>query len=139
MNLIRKGANYGGPLAVGAPGIAGVEDPLVVWIPSAPPGDLLFYDGQLSPDLKGDLLLSTLASEALLRIQLKDAASPNRVTAVERWFNSGVAGQSVYGRLRAIAPGPDGAVYLGTSNRDGRGSPREGDDRVLRIGPALRE
>ncbi len=37
------------------------------------------------------------------------------------------------GRLRVATVGPDGCLYVGTSNRDGRGSPREGDDRLLRI------
>jgi quinoprotein glucose dehydrogenase len=60
------------------------------------------------------------------------------VTDVERWFNTqvwrdGIAGESVYGRLRALAVGPDGALYLGTTNRDGRLEPGPEDDRVLRI------
>ena len=38
-----------------------------------------------------------------------------------------------YGRLRDVAEGPDGALYILTSNRDGRGRPRPGDDWVLRI------
>jgi quinoprotein glucose dehydrogenase len=60
----------------------------------------------------------------------------DRVTAVERWFNTGPRGTSVYGRLRALTTGPDGAIYIGTSNRDGRGWPNDGDDRVLRLLPA---
>ena len=39
----------------------------------------------------------------------------------------------VYGRLRDVVTGPDGALYVATSNRDGRGKVRTGDDRILRI------
>jgi glucose/arabinose dehydrogenase len=39
----------------------------------------------------------------------------------------------VYGRLRDVVSGPDGALYVATSNRDGRGNPRPGDDRILRV------
>ena len=41
-----------------------------------------------------------------------------------------------YGRLRAVVQGPDGYLYVTTSNRDGRGSPGRFDDKVLRIVPA---
>ncbi|MBW6441997.1 PQQ-dependent sugar dehydrogenase, partial [Patescibacteria group bacterium] len=39
----------------------------------------------------------------------------------------------VYGRLRAITVGPDGYLYVSTSNRDGRGDVRDGDDKILKI------
>jgi glucose/arabinose dehydrogenase len=42
--------------------------------------------------------------------------------------------QGTYGRLRDVRQGPDGSLYVLTSNRDGRGAPRSGDDRVLAIG-----
>ncbi len=42
--------------------------------------------------------------------------------------------QGTYGRLRDVRQGPDGSLYVLTSNRDGRGAPRPGDDRVLVIG-----
>lgn len=138
LNVIRKGANYGWPLIVGAGGAAGrpeFVDPLLAFIPSTPPGALLFYNGNLLPALKGDLFYSTLMGQALLRIRFTDATQPERVTAIERWFNTGPRGASVYGRLRALAVGPDDAIYIGTSNLDGRGT-RDGDDRILRLAPA---
>ena len=43
-----------------------------------------------------------------------------------------------YGRLRDVVEGPRGALYVLTSNRDGRGRPRPGDDKILRIVPPRR-
>ena len=40
-----------------------------------------------------------------------------------------------YGRLRTVVAGPDGALWLTTSNKDGRGKPTRQDDRVIRILP----
>lgn len=42
-----------------------------------------------------------------------------------------------YGRLRAILTDKDGNIYVGTSNKDGRGSPSQDDDRILKITPKL--
>jgi glucose/arabinose dehydrogenase len=41
--------------------------------------------------------------------------------------------QGRYGRLRTIQVAPDGALWLTTSNTDGRANPRAGDDRILRF------
>lgn len=135
LNVIRKGANYGWPIVVASGRQSGYIDPILSWIPSTPPGALLFYDADLFPALKSDLFYSSLAGQALLRIRFEDSSDRNRVTAIERWFNTGPRGESVYGRLRALAVGPDGAIYVGTSNTDGRGRPRVDDDRVLRLVP----
>jgi quinoprotein glucose dehydrogenase len=40
---------------------------------------------------------------------------------------------SGFGRLREVRVGPDGALYVTTSNRDGRGQVRPNDDKVLRL------
>ncbi len=120
INRIVKGGNYGWPLMVGAPKRRGYRDPLVAWPRVAtPPSGMAFW--------RGDLYVATLGSEALVRISLKDG----RATRIERWFNDGEV--SRYGRLRDAVLGPDGALYVLTGNRDFRGSPRRGDDRILRI------
>jgi hypothetical protein len=38
-----------------------------------------------------------------------------------------------YGRLRTVVAAPNGTLWFTTSNRDGRGSPRDGDDRILQF------
>ncbi|HEX7007710.1 MAG TPA: PQQ-dependent sugar dehydrogenase [Alphaproteobacteria bacterium] len=126
INVVVKGGNYGWPRAVGAAGDARYRDPLVAWPERAtPPGGIAFW--------RGDLYVTTLRSQALIRVALDRAGEGWRVTAIERWFNDGSDGR--YGRLRDAVVGPDGALYVLTSNRDGRGSPRRGDDRILRITP----
>lgn len=146
MNIIEGGMNYGWPNVLGAPGFEEYVDPLLEWRPSAPPGGLTFYDGNLFSDMQNDLLFTTLRSEALIRIRFEDPDDPHKPTSIERWFVSDDFGttsfgdaDSRFGRLRAITVGPDGAIYMGTSNRDrGRGNIREGDDRIIRITPASR-
>jgi quinoprotein glucose dehydrogenase len=144
LDIVQGGKNYGWPLIFGAARIAGFEDPILEWTPAMPPGGMAFYNAGLLPQLKGDLFITTLRAEALLRIQFKDSQNPTRPTAIERWFVSEDLGsvpmgqgRSALGRLRAITVGPDGAIYIGTSNRDtGRGRIRMGDDRVVRLVPS---
>lgn len=147
VNVVERGRNYGWPAAVGAPGLAEYVDPILMWEDAPlPPGDLVVYDHELMPELRGDVFLATLRTETLVRIRFEDGDDPYRPTAIERWFTDRDLGDttlgegpSQFGRLRAVAVGPDGAIYIGTTNRDrGRGTIRDTDDRVIRIAPAGR-
>lgn len=126
VNVVRRGGNHGWPLAVGAPGDSRWIDPILAWPDEAtPPSGIAFW--------RGDLFVATLRSQALLRVRLGRGNAPGewRATAVERWFGEGSS--RPLGRLRDAVAGPDGALYVVTNNRDGRGRPRPGDDRILRL------
>lgn len=124
INIIHKGDNFGWPRVVGAAGKNPYHDPVVMWIQATPPGGMAF--------VKNDLYVATLRSEALIRIRIETSEEDFRVSAIERWFaTDNFSGK--YGRLRDVVLGPDNSLYVLTSNRDGRGNPRPGDDKILKI------
>ena len=141
IHIVQPGRNYGWPRVVGEAGLPEYEDPVLEWTSATPPGSLAFHAGTRAPEWKGDLFLTTLRSEALIRIRFENRGKPHLPTAIERWFVAedlgGVIpgrGDSEFGRLRAVAIGVDGALYIGTSNRDqAYGRVRAGDDRIIRI------
>ncbi|HEX6349449.1 MAG TPA: PQQ-dependent sugar dehydrogenase [Candidatus Dormibacteraeota bacterium] len=73
------------------------------------------------------LFVATLKGEAIRRFIL-DPSDPGKVAAQEVVFNSA-------GRMRDVVAGPDGCLYALTNNRDTRGTPRAGDDQVLKLCP----
>jgi quinoprotein glucose dehydrogenase len=127
INVIRPGGNYGWPNVVGAPGLKPYVDPLVVWKETAvPPAGTAFYDG--------DLFVAVLGRGALIRISLAQLGPEYRVERIERWFAQGPH-ETRLGRIRDVVAAPDDRLYFLTSNRDGRGSPRPGDDKIYRLEP----
>jgi quinoprotein glucose dehydrogenase len=135
INVIMKGGNYGWPKVIGAPAEKPYTDPVIVWKKTTPPSGIAFYRGDLLKQYANDLFVATLGSEALIRVRLRKTDGWYRATVIERWFNSD-NNRGKYGRLRDVVEGPDGALYVLTSNRDGRGTPRRGDDRIYRISPS---
>jgi glucose/arabinose dehydrogenase len=126
VNVVEAGKNYGWPIVHHRASRAGMVDPVLEYTPAVAPSGASFSTGALLPDFRGDFFFATLRGERLIRVRF-DPANPRRVLETEELF------QDVYGRLRDVVTGPDGALYVATSNRDGRGSPRPGDDRILRI------
>ncbi len=130
INRLEAGGNYGWPDLRGKAGETGFVDPIATWSPTiAPAGCIFFSDGALS-DLNGMLLFVTLKGSDLRALVPDDSGDFVAITDERVLFDE------QFGRLRAIAQGPDGALYIATSNYDGRGDPGPLDDRVVRIEPA---
>lgn len=116
INLINPGANYGWPTVEGVAGRAGFVDPLVTWATDDASPSGLAYAG-------GALWLGALRGERLWRVPL---TADGRTGTPQALFTG------EFGRIRAVAATPDGsALWITTSNRDGRGSPGADDDRIL--------
>lgn len=136
VNLIEAGRNYGWPQVQGfCDGVIeiafcsanAVAEPLETWTPTIAPAGLAYYDAALIPDFRRSLLFATLKDATLYRLAL--SADGRSIDSTETLFVRD------FGRLRAVLVAPDGAIYLGTSNRDGRGTPMPTDDRIIRIRP----
>lgn len=93
-----------------------------VWAPSG----MTFYAPSRTE--RQTLLVTELKGEALRRLVI-DPADPSHVTAQEIVLQG-------KGRLRDAVAGPDGCLYVLTNNRDSRGTPRTGDDQLLKLCPA---
>ena len=133
INRIEAGRNYGWPNVEGLCDLPAeatfctannVREPLTVWTPTIAPAGLTYYDHPAIPGWRGSLLLAVLKDHKLTQLTLDAAglAIPSRTD-----FLTG------FGRLRAICVSPEGKVYIGTSNRDGRGTPAAPDDRILTL------
>ena len=125
INIVEKGVNYGWPNIVGAPHMAEYRDPIAMWKKaSVPPAGMTFY--------RGDLFVATLGSQALIHIRFKEDRKEYEIAGIERWFARDL-GSGIYGRLRDVTVGPDGHLYVLTSNTDGRAELRPNDDKILRL------
>ncbi len=126
VNIVEAGKNYGWPLIHHRQSREGLVSPLLEFTPAIAPAGASFVTGEKLPSLKGDFLFACLRGERLVRVHL-DPKNPRQVVDVDHLF----VGE--FGRLREVVGGPDGALYFTTSNRDGRGSVRRGDDRIFRL------
>lgn len=125
INYIEPGKNYGWPVIHDDQTHEGMVNPIIqsgeseTWAPSG----CAFATGG---PWDGSFLFAGLRGETLYRLVL-DKNDPRKVISFDKYL----VGQ--YGRLRDVVQGPDGALYVLTNNTDGRGNPRPGDDKILRL------
>jgi glucose/arabinose dehydrogenase len=125
INLVKPGANLGWPTIYGCQRRDGMVTPLITWDHALPPGGLAIYRGTSIAAWKDSVLVATLGSEHLHRVVLEGGKVKEHETYFLRQF----------GRLREAIMGPDGNLYLTTSNCDGRGSCPPEKDQILRVIP----
>ena len=115
LNLIRPGSNYGWPRYEGAGGDRRFADPYVEWSPTstASPSGIAVVGG--------NAYVASLRGRVLWQVPLRGDRTPKAVPLGD------------LGRLRDVVAAPDGSLWLVTNNTDGRGSPKAGDDRILRL------
>lgn len=128
INVIVPGENYGWPDIIGSETMDGLVTPILntgddTWAPSGAE----FYDGDKIPQWTGKYFVATLLGNHLHMIDFD--LEKNKVLSDQKLF------EGDFGRLRDVATGPDGYLYVLTSNQDGRGLPEINDDRILRIVP----
>jgi aldose sugar dehydrogenase len=136
LNLILPGRNYGWPVVTlgmnysGLPmsyrdedgetrtsvtAMEGMEPPIAFWVPSIAVCGLDYYGGNKFPKWKGDLLAGGLAQQEVRRIRIE-----NRKVVSQEIILKNI------GRVRDVAAGPDGLIYVILN----------GPDRIVRLVPA---
>ncbi len=119
VNLIVAGGNYGWPTVEGRANDPRFRDPLITWTPAeASPSGATIAGNRL--------FVASLRGNRLWNVPLNGSGGVGTPTAE-------LVG--TYGRLRTVEYGPDGWLWVTTSNRDGRGTPAANDDRILRFPP----
>jgi glucose/arabinose dehydrogenase len=135
INIIQAGGNYGwpkfsfgrtyeGPRISEVPLGPGIEQPLVLWIPSIAPTGLTFYTADRIPAWKGNLFVGSARrgevprTGGLERVVMNDKLEELRRESLLT---------ELHQRIRDVRQGPDGLLYVITDEDDGA---------LLRIEPA---
>lgn len=118
LNVIEPGGNYGWPEVEGRGGGPDFVDPVITWATDvASPSGIAVTDA--------GVYVAALRGERLWAVGFLP----------DGFADAGDVLEGRLGRLRDVVVGPDGALWVLTQNTDGRGTPREGDDRLVRLLP----
>ena len=119
INLIQSGKNYGWPEHQ-CSSDENFENAILCYDPSIEPGGILFYSGDIL-DFESPFIMTSMRAANLYQLDFEEGLSS------QKSILSGV------GRIRDVVQGPDGSLYVITSNTDGKGFPDSTDDKLLRI------
>lgn len=119
INVILAGKNYGWPEQQ-CLGNENFEDAVLCYDPSIEPGGILFYTGDKF-DFEFPFIMASMRASNLYQVDFKEGLSS------QKSILSGI------GRVRDVVQGPEGYLYVITSNTDGKGFPDANDDKLLRI------
>ncbi|MGW3331424.1 PQQ-dependent sugar dehydrogenase [Streptomyces rubiginosohelvolus] len=120
LNLIEPGGNYGWPEVEGREGEDGFIDPVAQWKTSeASPSGIAYAEGSI--------WMAGLRGERLWRIPLSGESAGEPLADPQAFL------EEEHGRLRTVVSAGSDRLWLLTSNTDGRGTQKDGDDRVLQV------
>ncbi|OSC67272.1 glucose sorbosone dehydrogenase [Streptomyces sp. BF-3] len=120
LNLIEPGGNYGWPEVEGREGEDGFIDPVAQWKTSeASPSGIAYAEGSI--------WMAGLRGERLWRIPLSGEKAGEPLADPQAFL------EEEHGRLRTVVSAGTDRLWLLTSNTDGRGTERDGDDRILQV------
>jgi len=120
INLIRAGQNYGWPDQE-CLGDEEFIDAFICYDPSIEPGGIVIYSGETIA-VGNNIIMASLRTSNLYKLDIDEEGLISQKSIL-----SGI------GRIRDVSQGPDGSLYLITSNTDGKGFPDSTDDKLLRI------
>ncbi len=120
VNQIVAGGNYGWPTCEGNCSNPSFRNPIVTWTTAeaSPSGAAI---------ANNTLFAAALRGTRLWLVPLNGSGGTSGPPSSQL--------QGTFGRIRTVAVGPDGYLWIATSNRDGRGTPIATDDRIVRFPP----
>ena len=97
------GTNYNGfKIGDGKPFLEQFDIPILSWVPSIAPSDIIFYDGNEFPEWNNDLLVTSLKYKMLIKLKIKDGIITNELIILK----------DNIGRIRDLDINSNGEIFL---------------------------